>query len=86
MASGGLSHQRIDEALDRSVLDAMERKQPDVLRAIPGDQLQGGTSEILNWITVAGAMEPMAMSVVDYVPAYRTPAGTGLAMGFAFWS
>ncbi len=86
MASGGLSHQRIDEELDRSVLDAMERKQPDVLRAIPGAQLQGGTSEILNWITVAGAMEPMAMSVVDYVPAYRTPAGTGLAMGFAYWT
>ncbi len=86
MASGGLSHQRIDEELDRAVLDAMERKQPDVLRAIPGDQLQGGTSEILNWITVSGAMEPMTMSVVDYVPAYRTPAGTGLAMGFAYWT
>ena len=86
MASGGLSHQRIDEELDRAVLDAMERKQPDVLRAIPGAQLQGGTSEILNWITVSGAMEPMTMSVVDYVPAYRTPAGTGLAMGFAYWT
>ena len=86
MASGGLSHQRIDEELDRAVLDAMEHKRPDVLRAIPGSQLQGGTSEILNWITVSGAMEPMTMSVVDYVPAYRTPAGTGLAMGFAYWT
>ena len=86
MASGGLSHQRIDEELDRAVLDAMERKRPERLRAIPGETLQGGTSEILNWITVAGAMEQMAMTVVDYVPAYRTPAGTGLAMGFAYWT
>ena len=31
-------------------------------------------------------MEPLAMTVADYVPAYRTPAGTGLAMGFAYWT
>jgi 3-O-methylgallate 3,4-dioxygenase len=23
--------------------------------------------------------------VVDYVPCYRTPAGTGNAMGFVYW-
>ncbi len=24
-------------------------------------------------------------TVVDYVPCYRTPAGTGNAMGFVYW-
>ena len=86
MASGGLSHQIIDEELDRSVLDAMASKDDASLRALPPATFKGGTSEILNWITVAGAMEPLAMTLADYVPAYRTPAGTGLAMGFAYWT
>jgi hypothetical protein len=27
----------------------------------------------------------MAFSLVDYVPAYRSPAGTGVGMAFATW-
>ena len=85
MASGGLSHQAIDEKLDRGLLAAMAEKDAEWMCSLPMDIFTGGTSEILNWITVAAAMEPEPMTVVDYVPAYRTVAGTGLAMGFAYW-
>jgi 3-O-methylgallate 3,4-dioxygenase len=48
---------------------------------------QAGTSEIKNWIVVAGAMAEagLTMDLVDYVPCYRSEAGTGSAMGFARW-
>jgi 3-O-methylgallate 3,4-dioxygenase len=26
------------------------------------------------------------MELIDYVPCYRSPAGTGCAMGFAQWT
>jgi hypothetical protein len=85
MASGGLSHQTIDERLDRGVLDAIAEQDLGWLASLPSETFTGGTSEILNWITVAAAMEADDSTVVDYIPAYRTPAGTGLAMGFAYW-
>jgi len=25
------------------------------------------------------------MTLIDYVPCYRSPAGTGCAMAFAYW-
>lgn len=42
-------------------------------------QLSSGTSEVLNWIAVAGVVENARMTVVDYVPGYRSMAGTGMA-------
>jgi 3-O-methylgallate 3,4-dioxygenase len=59
----------------------------DRLAAIPEPLFQSGTSEIKNWIPVAGAMAEvgMMMTLVDYVPCYRSLAGTGNAMAFAFW-
>ena len=86
MASGGLSHFIIDEEIDHTALDAMKNKDVETLVTMPTDRLMVlGTTEILNWITVAGAMEPEEMTVLDYVPCYRTPAGTGCAMAFATW-
>ena len=86
MASGGMSHFIIDEELAHEVLDAMQRKDNQALAALPRDRMMIlGTTEILNWITVSGAMRNEKMSLVDYVPCYRTPAGTGCAMGFAYW-
>ena len=53
----------------------MASKDDASLRALPPATFKGGTSEILNWITVAGAMEPLPMTIADYVPAYaRRPA------------
>ncbi len=84
IASGGLSHTKIDEKFDHAFIDAIERRDESFLMSIPSDILTGGTSEILNWIVVAGAMTKPGASV-DYVPCYRTRDGVGCAMGFAAW-
>jgi hypothetical protein len=85
VASGGLSHFVIDEELDQKVLDAFRSRQPRKIAAIAQPELMSGTSEIRNWIAVAGACEHLALEVVDYVPTYRSRAGTGVGMGFARW-
>jgi 3-O-methylgallate 3,4-dioxygenase len=85
IASGGLSHFVVDEELDRRVLDALAVGDPGPLRAIPRENLRSGTSEILNWITAAGALAKLRAKVVDYIPGYRSPAGTGAGMAFAYW-
>lgn len=85
IASGGLSHVIIDEELDWVTLNALRDKDESALSALPTDKLIRGTSEIRNWVGLAGAVEPMDMNLVDYVPCYRSPAATGCAMGFAYW-
>ena len=35
---------------------------------------------------VAGAVEHLSLEWSLYEPGYRTPAGTGTGLGFAFWS
>jgi Catalytic LigB subunit of aromatic ring-opening dioxygenase len=85
LASGGLSHFAVDEALDRRVLDACRLKDAQSLSTIPPEQLNSGTSEIRNWIAAAGALENLDTAWQDYVPCYRSPAGTGCGMGFAVW-
>jgi hypothetical protein len=85
IASGGLTHFVIDEALDRGVLDAIAARDAAALGAIPRERLRSGNSEILNWVAAAGALEGLTATIVDYVPGYRTPAGTGTGMAFARW-
>lgn len=85
IASGGLSHFVVDVALDQLVLDGLTRADPGALGSLPRSRLRSGSSEILNWITAAGALESRPATVVDYVPGYRTPAGTGAGMAFAYW-
>jgi hypothetical protein len=85
IASGGLTHFVIDEALDRGVLDSIAAKDAAALAGIPRDKLRSGNSEILNWVTAAGTLEGLTPAIVDYVPGYRTPAGTGTGMAFARW-
>jgi aromatic ring-opening dioxygenase LigB subunit len=88
MASGGLSHQIIDEELDQQVIQALKEKDVQGLCSLPRDRLNRGpgTPEILNWVALAGAMESSSMTLVDYVPCYRSPAGTGHGVTFAYWS
>lgn len=87
LASGGLSHQIVDEELDRSVVEALLEKDEGKLRSIPRDRLNRapGTPESLNWVAVAAAMEDAPMTLVDYVPCYRSLAGTGHGVTFAYW-
>ncbi|HTE86645.1 MAG TPA: hypothetical protein VK821_18145 [Dehalococcoidia bacterium] len=86
MGSGGLSHFVVDEELDRLVLDLMRNRNAEGIAALPLERLNSATSEIRNWIAASGALEHLEMDVVEYVPARRTPAGTGGGWGFARWT
>jgi seryl-tRNA synthetase len=46
-----------------------------------------GTAEIKNWYPVISAMNQTKLRyhLVDYVPCYRSEAGTGNAMAFVYW-
>jgi 3-O-methylgallate 3,4-dioxygenase len=83
-ASGGLSHTKIDEALDAGFLTALRNNDTGYMSAMPASVFREGTSEILNWIAVAGAADRNGQ-VIDYLPLYRTRTGVGCAMGFAYW-
>jgi len=85
VASGGLSHFYVDEELDRHVLELCGKKDADALMKLPAEKLESGNSEIRNWIATVGAVERLAMRVVDYVPSYRSEAGSGVGMAFAVW-
>lgn len=83
-ASGGLSHTKIDEPLDAKFIQAMQANDTGYMSAMPSSLFREGTSEILNWIVIAGAANQKA-NVIDYRPLYRTKTGVGCAMGFANW-
>ncbi len=88
IASGGMTHFAIDESFDRMVLDAMAANDDAKLRQIDEAMFaSGGTAEVKSWMPVFGAMSHIgaAMTCVDYVPCYRSEAGTGNAMGFVYW-
>lgn len=85
VGSGGLSHFLVDEEIDQMAIKGMREKDADALASLPRYRLNSGSSEILNWITAAGAAEHLDMELVDYVPVYRSPAGTGGGWGFALW-
>ncbi len=87
IASGGLTHFVIDEELDRTVLGAMERGDEAAISSLSEDLFRSGTAEIKNWLPVSAAMNALGrrFRLLDYVPCYRSEAGTGNAMGFACW-
>lgn len=86
-ASGGLSHFVIDEQLDRPFLEMLGKRSEAGIVGLREELLQSGNSEIKNWIALAGAMseDGLAFRLVDYVPCYRSEAGTGTANAFACW-
>jgi hypothetical protein len=84
IASGGLSHTKIDEQLDERFIRALQHNDTDYMSAIPASVLVEGTSEIRNWIVTAAAAN-CSGTMVDYFPLYRTRTGVGCAMGFAYW-
>jgi hypothetical protein len=86
IGSGGLSHFVVDEALDRGLLDMLKKKDAAGIQAMPREKLNSGSSEIRNWIAVAGAVEHLNLEWSLYEPGYRTPAGTGTGLGFAYWA
>ena len=85
IASGGLSHFVVDEALDRHVLESIRRKDGAALAALDPRQLQAGSSEIRNWIVVGEMARDLDLDWVEYIPGYRSEALTGTGFAFAAW-
>ncbi len=83
MASGGLSHFVVDEAFDHALIDALRRKDHDFFRNAPLTKLMSGSSEMRNWICLAGTIGQLDLAWVSYVPGYRTPALSGTGLCFA---
>jgi hypothetical protein len=88
VGSGGLSHFVIDEAFDHRILGAFQRDDVDAITGEDDALFRSGTSETKNWIVARGALAAtgFTMKLLDYVPCYRSEAGTGNAMAFATWS
>jgi len=84
--SGGMSHFVIDEELDWAFFKALNHRDEQALTSMAEADLQSGTSELKNWITAAGALFETGLEggMVDYVPCYRSEAGTGTANGWVY--
>lgn len=85
IGSGGLSHFVCEEALDHELLNAFRTGDIDMIGEIPRAALKPGTSEILTWIVMAGAVEHLKVTWDEYLPVYQTPAGTGIGLAFMSW-
>ncbi len=88
IGSGGMTHFVINEEFDRKLFDAIQGRDAEYLNAIDPNMMQDGTSELLNWVSASGCMFQTGLSgeVIDYVPCYRTEAGSGTAQGFMVWT
>ena len=87
-ASGGLSHFVNDEAFDRDILRMLADYDYEALACIDDRSYQSGSSEIKLYVSVMMALQETGapMTLVDYVPCWRTAAGTGEGMGFMYWN
>ena len=88
IASGGLSHFVVDTELDTMLLDGMRSGDRDALAALPAERMNSGTSEGRNWLVAAGAGSAAGLKHQwsEYIPAYRSPAGTGIGLAFGLWA
>lgn len=88
IGSGGMTHFVINEAFDQQMLGAVQSRDEQFLRKIDPNMMHDGTSEMLNWVSAAGCLFQTELrgDVIDYVPCYRTNAGTGTAQGFVTWT
>jgi len=87
ISSGGFSHFTIDEDFDNEVMDAMKRGDEAKLGSFPESFFWGNTCETKSWFPNVALMNDVGrkLQMVDYVPCYRSIAGTGQAMAFGFW-
>ena len=75
-----------DEILDRRVLQACRDGDAAALRGIEPQLLNGGSSEIRNWIATAAACKDLDVQWQEYIPVYRTDVGTGIGLAFSLWA
>ncbi len=87
VGSGGLSHFVVDEDLDRGLLDALQANDSVAIRSLPESSMRAGTSELKNWVSLAAGVidHGLTLSFKQYFPCYRSLAGTGNGLAFAYW-
>ncbi|WP_428096383.1 protocatechuate 3,4-dioxygenase [Candidatus Rariloculus sp.] len=87
VGSGGMSHFVINEEFDRGLIGAIQRRDENHLKAIDSNLMKDGTSELLNWVSASGCLfeTDLQGDLIDYVPCYRSEAGSGTAQGFVAW-
>jgi len=87
VGSGGMTHFVINEEFDNALFNAIANRDEKQLRSIRPGMMKDGTSELLNWISASGCLFQTHLSGerIDYVPCYRSEAGTGTAQGFVVW-
>jgi len=85
--SGGMTHFVINEPFDAALFKAIENRDETYLRNIDPNMMKDGTSELLNWVSASGCLFQTRLSGerIDYIPCYRSEAGTGTAQGFVVW-
>jgi hypothetical protein len=88
ISSGGLSHFTIDEEFDREVIEAMTAGDEAKLGSFPEPFFWGNTCETKSWFPNVALNNDLGrkLHMVDYVPCYRSIAGTGQAMAFGYWA
>ena len=88
VGSGGMSHFVINEDFDHALIEAIGNRDSAWLKDIDPILMKDGTSELLNWVSAAGCLFETALDgeLIDYVPCYRSAAGTGTAQGFVAWT
>lgn len=87
VASGGLSHHLIDEQLDHDLTVALRSGDVDALKRFQPHEFKGGTSEARNWVVMAAcAADRLECRWLEYLPCYRSEAGSGCAMAFGLWT
>ena len=83
-----MSHFVINEEFDHSFLEAIQSRDAEFVKGINPNLMKDGTSELLNWVSASGCLfqSDLQGEVIDYVPCYRTLAGSGTAQGFLAWT
>ncbi len=84
LASGGLSHTKIDLQIDETFIDALQRNDRGQMEAMRSEDLVDGTSEIRCWVVAATAADRPG-KMLAYEPLPRVPEGNGVGMGVAEW-
>jgi len=85
LASGGLSHFQVEEDLDEGVIRAVRDMDLEYLQRLDVARLKAGSSEIRNWLVLAGACPDLKLDWLSYTPGYRSEALTGTGLAFASW-
>ena len=93
---GGARRELLFEDRQRATVDlpgpvqvaAIQGRDGAFLKGISPSLMKDGTSELLNWVSASGCLLNTALGgeLIDYVPCYRTEAGSGTAQGFLAWT